>query len=324
MKHILVVNPAAGKKNSMPAIRAQADTLREGYDIEIYETQGIGDATRFVRERIAALKEGERARFYACGGDGTLKEVVNGAVGAPAEISVSAYPSGSGNDFVKYYGGAEKFRSLADLFEGEEREIDLITDGTEYSVNAANFGFDYAVCKTMERVRHFPLLGGKRAYYVGIAKSLFTAMKNRVTVLADGEPLAEENGSFLLCTLANGTHIGGSYMCAPRSDNEDGMLELCYVRPMSVFKFLKLIGYYKRGEHLEAPKIAKYILYRRARSIEVSSSDRGFGYALDGELHPSGRFTLSLAPRAVRFAIPKAAVEFLEARMAKRKAAAPV
>ena len=317
MKHIIVVNPAAGRKSAVPAVLAQAEKLKGAYDVTLYETQGIGDATRFVREQIAAAP-GTPMRFYACGGDGTLKEVVSGAVGT-AGVSVSAYPCGSGNDFVKYYGGADKFLSLEALFEGEEREIDLVTDGTDYSINAANFGFDYAVCKTMEKVRRFPLLSGKRAYYAGIAKSLLTAMKNRVSVRADGELL--EEGNFLLCTLANGTHIGGSYMCAPRSDNEDGCLELCYVRAISVPRFLKLIGYYKRGEHLDAKVMAPYIVYRRVKKIEVTSPDRGFGYAMDGEMHPSQSFTLSIVPRALRFAIPKAAKEFIEARRAKRQEA---
>ena len=317
MKHIIVVNPAAGRKNSVPVILEQAEKLKTRYDLELYETQGVGDATRFVRERIAA-SPAVPMRFYACGGDGTLKEVVSGVVGAE-NVSVSAYPCGSGNDFVKYYGGASNFLSLEALFEGEEREIDLVTDGNAYSINVVNFGFDYDVCKTMEKVRRFPLLGGKRAYYTGIAKSLFTSLKKRVCVCADGELL--EDGKFLLCTLANGTHIGGSYMCAPRSDNEDGYLELCYVRAVSLPRFLKLIGYYKRGEHLDNEAMAPYVVYRRVKKIEVTSPDRDFGYALDGELHPAQKFSLSIVPRALRFAIPRAAHEFLEARMAKRKAA---
>ena len=262
-------------------------------------------------------------RFYACGGDGTLKEVVNGAVGAPEHISVSCYPCGSGNDFVKYYGGAENFLSLEKLFSAEAHAIDLVTDGVMYSVNAANFGFDYEVCKTMERARRFPLLGGKRAYYVGIARALITGMRNRARVIADGEELTDKD-RFLLCTLANGTYIGGSYMCAPRSDNEDGYLELCYVKPMSVPRFLSLIGYYKRGEHLDAEALAKYIIYRRVKRIEVSSVDKKFGYGLDGELHPSQSFTLEIAPAAVRFAAPKEAWEYVEARAKARKEHAKV
>ncbi|MBE6656424.1 MAG: diacylglycerol kinase family lipid kinase [Ruminococcaceae bacterium] len=315
MKHILVVNPAAGHTNALPRIREEAEKLKGSYDVEIYETKGKGDATAFVKETIAAHPDAP-IRFYSCGGDGTLKEVANGAVGAK-NASVSCYPCGSGNDFVKYYGGAENFLSLAALFEGEEREIDLITDGTEYSINIANFGFDYAVCETMEKVRRFPLLGGKRAYYAGIVTALFTAMKKRVKVYADGELLTEDD-RFLLCTLANGTYIGGSYMCAPRSDNEDGLLELCYVKSISVPRFLKLMGYYKRGEHLDMAALAPYIIYKRVSSIEVSSTDKDFGYTLDGELHPCARFTLTIVPKALRFAIPKTAAAFCAEREKKR------
>ena len=316
MKHILIVNPAAGHVNALPRIREEASALSSAYDIELYETKGKGDATAYVKKRIAEAPD-TPMRFYSCGGDGTLKEVANGVVGARC-ASVSCYPCGSGNDFVKYYGGAENFLCLQALFEGEEREVDLLTDGNEYSINAANFGFDYFVCETMEKVRRFPLLGGKRAYYAGIAKALLTAMKNNVRVWADGELLTEEK-AFLLCTLANGTYIGGSYMCAPRSSNEDGWLELCYVKPLSVFKFLKLIGYYKRGEHLDAEALAPYIIYKRVKRVEVESPDKNFGYALDGEMHASCKFSLEIVPAAIRFAIPKAAAEFVAEREQKRK-----
>ena len=308
MKHILIVNPAAGKTNALPHIREEVASLAEKYDVTVYETTGKGDATEAVR-RMADERKDEAVRFYACGGDGTLNEVVAGAYGK-ANASVSCYPCGSGNDFVKYYGGAAHFLSLAELFEGEEREVDLITDGERYAINTANFGFDYAVLYTMERARRIPLLGGKRAYYAGIARSLFGNMKNNAEVYADGE-LLDSKGQFLLCTAACGNYIGGSYMCAPRSDNEDGLLEICYVKSISVFRFLKLMGYYTRGEHLDDPLFKDIIVYRRAKELTVRSYDKGFGYALDGEMVPSNSFTLRVLPRALRFAIPAKAAQYL-------------
>lgn len=317
MKHILIVNPAAGKTNSLPKIREEVASLAEKYDVTIYETTGKGDATLAVR-RMADEYQNEAVRFYACGGDGTLNEVVAGAYGKQG-VSVSCYPCGSGNDFVKYYGGAESFLSLADLFEGIEREVDLITDGERYAINTANFGFDYAVLYTMERARRIPLLGGKRAYYAGVARSLFGNMRNHAEVYADGE-LLDTKGCFLLCTAACGNYIGGSYKCAPRSDNEDGLLEVCYVKTVSVFRFLKLMGYYTRGEHLDDPHFKDIIVYRRAKELTVRSYDKGFGYALDGEMVPSGSFTLKVLPHALRFAIPAAAAEFVAKKQEKAEA----
>ena len=114
MKHILVINPAAGHTNSKPRILEEVEPLRASYDIEIYETKAKGDATDFVRRTIKANPE-TPMRFYSCGGDGTLKEVANGAVGAE-NASISCYPCGSGNDFVKYYGGAANFSFLKGAF----------------------------------------------------------------------------------------------------------------------------------------------------------------------------------------------------------------
>ena len=42
----------------------------------------------------------EEKRFYSCGGDGTLNEVANGAVGF-SKTEITCFPVGSGNDFVR-------------------------------------------------------------------------------------------------------------------------------------------------------------------------------------------------------------------------------
>lgn len=314
MKHVIVVNPAAGPKNALDAICKEAEGL-SGYDVEIYETKGKGDAFSFVRAYLAKHPE-ERVRFYACGGDGTLSEVAGGVYGAK-NASISCYPCGSGNDFVKYYGGKEAFLSLAALFEGEEREIDMLTDGERFSINVANFGFDYFVCEKMEKLRRKKLFGGKRAYYGGIVHAIFFAMKNNARVFVDGEQIGKD--SLILCTVANGSYIGGSFKCAPLSDNEDGLLEICHVDPVSIFKFIRLIGKYKRGEHIGDEKLKNIMHYTRGKEVRVESSDERFGYCLDGEMIASRSFTLKILPRAVRFAVPKGAEKMLP----KQKEAAP-
>ena len=109
MKHIFVYNPAAGR-NSKAMIQALKEKLKE-YDgkieYEFYFTKAQRDATAYIKERCAAEPD-EQLRFYACGGDGTANEVLHGIVGAP-NASMTVYPCGSGNDFVKYYGGSEPF-----------------------------------------------------------------------------------------------------------------------------------------------------------------------------------------------------------------------
>ena len=302
MKHIFIVNPAAGKLDASTSMEELLSVYNGRIDYEIYYTQAPGDATAFIREYCR--KEESPVRFYACGGDGTLNEVVNGAVGF-SHASVGCYPCGSGNDFVKYYGGKKYFLDLEAQLEAREVEIDLMRVGNKYAINATHFGFDSCVAKTMMNVRRKKLIGGKNAYTTGIVVALFRAMKNKCRVYADGELLNPEE-TILLCTIANGQYVGGSFRCAPRSRNDDGLLEVCLVKPVSHVRFMKLISSYTEGTHLDNPKIDPYLEYRRARSVRIEAPE-GFIYSFDGELVRQHTFTVEVAPRALRFAVPKGA-----------------
>ena len=303
MKHIFIINPAAGAQGATDELRRELSEIGAEYDWEIYETKAPKDATEYVKTRAAA-EPGTVLRFYACGGDGTLNEVVNGAVGF-SNVSVSCYACGSGNDFVKVYGGQERFRDVRGLLTAEEEAIDLIKVGDKYSINVTNFGFDTCVAKTMTSVRRKRLIGGKNAYTTGIVKAIFTAMNNKCVVEADGEVI-NPKGKMLLCTVANGQYVGGSFRCAPRSNNKDGELDVCLFKPISLFRFLKLLPVYTEGEHLDEKylaDLAKIMEYRRAKSIRVTAP-QGFAYTLDGEIVEENEFVMEVAPAALRFAVP--------------------
>lgn len=302
MKHVFIINPAAGKENSYEEIRQALETLERPVDYELYETQAPGDATAFIRNYCATHTD--PVRFYACGGDGTLNEVVNGAVGF-AHASVGCYPCGSGNDFVKYYGGKRVFLNVKELVEAPEESIDLMRVGNKYAINATHFGFDSCVAKTMMNVRRKKLIGGKNAYTTGVVVGLLKAMKNACKVYVDGE-LLNPKGTILLCTVANGQYVGGSFRCAPRSLDNDGLLEVCLVHPVSHLTFLKLIGDYTKGTHLGNPKFDKLIEYRRGKTVQIEAPE-GFLYSFDGELIAQNRFVVEVVPEALRFAVPKTA-----------------
>lgn len=302
MKHVFIINPAAGKENAYDTIRRELEALETSVDYELYVTQAPGDATAYIREYCR--HHSERTRFYACGGDGTLNEVVNGVVGFP-QASLGCYPSGSGNDFVKYYGGKRVFMNIRELVEAPEEYIDLMRVGNKYAINATHFGFDSCVAKTMMNVRRKKLIGGKNAYTTGVVVGLFKAMKNDCSVWVDGK-LLNPAGKILLCTIANGQYVGGSFRCAPRSVNNDGLLEVCLVRPVSHFTFLKLVGEYTKGTHLDDPRFEKFLEYRRGKSVRIEAPE-GFLYSFDGELIPQNKFTVEVERRAVRFAVPKSA-----------------
>lgn len=311
MKHIFVYNPAAGRDNR-EAVQALRDKMK-GYDghlqYEFYPTKAPGDATAYVRAKCEA-EPTQALRFYACGGDGTANEVLHGIIGAP-NASMTCYPCGSGNDYVKYYGGAARFLDIDALLAAKEAPVDVMRIDDRYSLNVTNFGFDTAVASTMAEVKHKKLIGGRNAYTTGIVKALFTAMKNDCTVWVDGEKL--NDGKMLLCTVANGKYVGGAYCCAPYSKNDDGLLEVCLVKPISRLTLVKLISVYRKGLHLDDPRFRDILTYRQGKTVRVSAP-KGFAYTLDGEIVEKNEFTIEICPGAIRFAIPASPIRHQDAK----------
>ena len=326
MKHLFIINPCAGKEDSTSAISQRVEAYASShpdFDYQIYVTQSQGDATRWVSQWCNE-HPAQEARFYACGGDGTLNEVVSGAIGRTS-IQVSCYASGSGNDYIKYYGTLEDFNDLERLVNGTPHPVDVmkiiyppaasaannnadsgspfITGGgsPRYSINICNFGFDAMVCKVGNDVRRKPIIGGKHSYTTGIIRSIFTSRSNYVRMTVDGQPFFD--GHMLLCTLGNGRYNGGKYMCAPLSKNDDGLLEVNLFKRMSLFKFASLIDDYSRGTHINRPDVKRLMLYRQATTVEMASPDP-FWLVIDGEMLHSNRYRVENLHHAVTFVSP--------------------
>ena len=172
MKYIFIINPHAGNGGAVQQIRGQMKVLSEAERsmCSLYETKGEGDATLYVRKYLAE-NPGEEVRFIACGGDGTLNEVVAGAA-CEENASVTCYPCGSGNDFVKIFGGVSNFTDIRRLLSAKNRKIDLLYDGSRYADNVINFGFDTTVAMTVANARARKGRAGVRYYTMGVIRAL--------------------------------------------------------------------------------------------------------------------------------------------------------
>lgn len=301
MKHIFVINPLAGRKSVEPLLRSRLQPYLGSHDIELHVTAAPGDASDILR--LSRARYDGPLRFYACGGDGTLGELVNGAYGL-RDTAVGCYPCGSGNDYVKYYGGVAPFLDLDRQFAASVEHVDLMRVGSSLAINMVDFGLDSKVAEAMERVRRKPLLGGPNAYVTGVVAALLQPLASRCKVWADSERL---NGDrLLLCTVACGQYVGGSYRAAPRSDNADGLLEVCLAKPLSRLRLLQLMGPYRHGRHLDDPRFRQLLVYRQARRVRLKA-ERPFTLLLDGEIERHQEVEIEVLPRAMPFLVPKGA-----------------
>lgn len=299
MKHIFIVNTVAGEHSCLEEVKKAIANESEAIDYELFTPNSAKDNVSQIKEYLEAHPD-EEVRFYACGGDGTLNKVASGIYGYPnASLAVLAY--GSGNDYIKYYADLKAFRNVENAMHGTEKRIDIMQVNGRFAINATHFGLDSVVAKVMHKIRRYPIIGGKMCYPIAVLRAFLTGMRTKCTVYADGEKL--NDGKICLCTIANGKYVGGSYKCAPRSLNDDGLLEVCLIKPVSRIKFALLKKSYTDGTHLDNPKFKDIIVYRRAKQVVIEGG-KGFCVSLDGEILKGERIVVENKRQAIRFVVP--------------------
>ena len=303
MKHYFITNPAAGKKSSCELL---AENIRKSCEeknvsYEIYETKCAKDATTYVKEVCENHKESEeKLRFYACGGDGTLGEVVSGAVGYPF-ASVGLIPKGTGNDFVRNFSNKELFFDITAQIDGTECEIDVLSCNDMYAINMVNIGFDCEVVKKMVKIKRWPFVPSKLAYILGVLPTFITKPGVTVSVSVDGDKPSKM--SLLLTTIANGCYCGGGFHSNPEALVTDGKINTLFVNNIKRLRFLQLVSSYKKGTHL-IPENAAIL-----STVDCESLDLVFdgvqSISLDGELHDiNGKLHFEIIRGGLNFIVP--------------------
>lgn len=302
MKHYFIINPTAGKGNASSVISPQIEAHAKDIDKEIHVTKERGEATEFVRKAAEEAK-GEPVRFYACGGDGTLYEIVNGAVGFE-NAQVAVIPLGSGNDFIRLFGSKEQFLNVRAQIEGRPIQLDVIRSGDEYAINQCSMGIDAEICAKQRHFSKLPLLNGETSYIAAMVTCFLKKMDNKFTItIDDEEPFTD---TVFFAVSGNSRWYGGGFMAVPLALPDDGLLDFVIVKKnTSKLKLLPLIGKYKKGQHL-GWDITKYV---RGKKMHVKSSKLA-AVNVDGESDYVYERTFEVIEKGITFVVPSTASYF--------------
>jgi diacylglycerol kinase family enzyme len=263
-KPLLILNPAAARGRARERLRSiapgEADIAtseRPGHAADLAERAGLDG----------------RERVIACGGDGTVHEVVNGLMRLPAEQrpALSVIATGGGNDFAY---------AVARLPPAAERRIDVahVADDrgrSAYFANSAGLLFDAAVNARSHRLR----LPGFSRYFVATVQSFlcdYRPVDCRLTI--DGVTREE---ALLMLTLGNGPREGGGFYCTPDARLDDGQLDYLAVGAISRARMLALLPRVMRGTHARAGGV--HLRLGRFRQLQLEAPVP-VPIHLDGEL----------------------------------------
>lgn len=302
MKNFLIVNPVAGKGVGEAVIKYQIDELdqdlKNKHEFFFILTSKEKDATNLAK-KICEEHLNENINIFACGGDGTCFEVLNGVIGYD-NVSMGIIPVGSCNDFLKTFPEYE-FMSLKKQLLGSTIKVDTIEINNEYALNVTNFGFDARANYDQIRYRkNFKTV--KSAYNYALFRNIISPkLGDKVDVFVDDKLFF--SGKMFLSSVANAMYYGGGYKCAPLADYQDGLLDVCLVRKVSLLTFLRLVKYYKKGEHLSDSRFQNYVKYVKGEKIVIKAALDLVG-CLDGETRISKEFIIKTSPYKINFILP--------------------
>ena len=296
MKHLFIINPAAGSRNQTESYRRQIAQVCEakGLDYSIRVSGAPGRCCKIARE---AAQTGKEYRIYACGGDGTLNEVVNGAAGYE-NVAITAFACGSGNDFARMFSDPAAFRDLERLLDAQETTFDLIRCNDDYSLNICSVGLDARIGTDVSRYKRIPLLHGFRAYAASTVVNTIKGIAEHYVVEVNGETVDAEQTLICAC---NGRFYGGGFNPVPEADPTDGLMDVLLVTKVSRLKVAQVVGKYKKGLYRDYPRLIRHFRTDRV----VIRCDKPTPINLDGELRTGQVIDLSIAREKIRFFYPK-------------------
>jgi len=265
-KVLFIINPVAGgkRKDAVPGlIQQHLDAAKFEYTI-VYTT-GVAHA-----RELSAAGVGKYTIIIAVGGDGTVNEVASALVGAGSIFGV--IPFGSGNGLSRFLGiPMDIENAIKNINAGRVEAIDTGLMNGRHFFNMAGMGFDAHISEVFSHDK-------KRGFWAYIKSSFqeVTNYKSEIYQLnIDGR--AYERQAFML-SFANSSQYGNNAHISPRASVQDGLLDVCVVKPFPLYKFIIMgLRMFSKTAH-KSP----YVEIIQGRDIMVTRKKAGPVH-LDGE-----------------------------------------
>ncbi len=311
MKSFFIINPNAGKGKVAAQMIEKIKTYfkNNGGEYEILQTTAEGDATNLARR--AALSTVDTVNIFACGGDGTSCEVLNGLVGYP-HVQMGVIPCGTGNDFLKYFQSIEPFFDVEAQVNGTAFPIDIIKAGERYALNQCSIGMDATVADNVRLFKKLPV-SSSMAYNISVGYTFFQKLGAELEINIDGKDFGKSNCLFAVC--ANAPYYGGGYKSAPFAKPNDGKLDYCIVKTIPRLKILRLLGLYRKGTHIDLDcctvGACSKMTVKACKTVAVN---------WDGEVRHDKEITFEVVKQGVKLIVPKGLAEQFESFYEKEPA----
>jgi len=300
---LLIHNPNAGSGGN--ARRTKVDEARRilesrGIQADLLETTAPGEAIEIAKR---ATSDG-RQLVIACGGDGTINEVVNGLAGSQNghRVPLALLPAGTANVLAKELELSWDIPKAAEqLASGKVREIALglatpleQPEKARYFLSVAGAGPDgritYAV--DLELKARFGIL----AYWWQGAREVFNYKFHHFLVTGEGQ-----SREVSLVIVGRTKHYGGPFKITTNADLFEDQFEFLGLTTQSGLKYLSYLPTLWMGDLRKEEGV---YFWKSDRLVCESIDDKPIYAQVDGE--PLARLPVEfrIVPRALRLLVP--------------------
>ena len=302
MRYVFIINPVAGKDKGKEKLSDAIKNFFKDKDLEfsISFSDYRGNITEIARSEA---EKGDDVTIFACGGEGTSFEVLNGIYGYDNAV-MGVIPCGSANDFLRFFDCKDSFLDLKQQLEGETVSMDIIRAGDKYCLNGCSVGMDAIVAKNMILYKNLPFVSGGLAYKLAIIKAFLGKIGLKLKLKLDNTDLGERD--CLFAVISNAPFYGGGFMGAPDAIPNDNILNFTLVDTISRLKILRFLPVYEKGKH----RNLSFCTMKECSKLEIES-DLELPINLDGEVIMAKSFDFELIKNGIKFLLPKKALKKL-------------
>jgi len=304
MKPMLVLfNPSSNQGRAAAKKAAvQAALDKAGLKYTFVVTQSVGHLRRVARE---AGRDHEL--IVGAGGDSTYSLIAGEILTGRLNAALGMIPLGSSNDVPREFGAERIDYAVEAIKDGRRRKIDVgIVRAAGQTIGCflgqANVGLGAVVNRRVARMAERRWKRARLQFaagYVAIRSAIFSREVPIRLVVEGGEQTAV--GKFLVAVFSNIRYWATGRIINPRARADDGILDLCLIKPCPFIRLAEIYRLSGRGRHGRFRQVE----FHRAESFRVRSTV-AMEIQADGEIlgTSDGRsrfteFEIGLVPKAL-------------------------
>ncbi len=248
---LFIYNPVAGN-----------GFIRDNLDVIItkFQQNGLqiipvrGTRGNVVNDILSKIDQSQYRQIIIAGGDGTINICVNAIIKHNIELPIAIFPSGTANDFARYFEIPSDIDKMIEIALGDKlsyADVGKVNDKCFINVTALGMLVDVSQKTDV----HLKNSLGVLAYYLRGALDL-PVIKPVPVKLITPEKTYEEEMFFMV--VMNGESAGGFKNIAPDSYINDGKLDVVLFRKMNILDMGTLFVSLLNGTHLDNKKILTF------------------------------------------------------------------